>query len=93
VCNNGTCGFFKPDLCEEDAIIIGTTLGAGAIIAIIIAVIVCLALAGGAAYKARQIYNARADLDNYGQQNPLFEMAGVEGSSGIYVSKTDYKRM
>jgi len=85
-CVNGTCSYFTPEVCKEDVttIAVATALSVGAIIGIVIAVLACLGLIGGAAYAGRRYYNAKKDLDAYGVSNPLYEKGEVGGASPIY---------
>lgn len=84
VCINGTCGFQKPPLCKDEIIAVG--LSAGAIVGIVIALIVAAALGAFGVFKGVQAYNASKDLDEAGMNNPLYEMGGHYGESGIYVA-------
>jgi hypothetical protein len=83
-CDDGVCGFSKPGLCLTEKIAIG--LSTGVIAGIVIACIVAAVLCSAAGFKAYQVYNASHDLDNMGQNNPLYELGGQYGESGIYVA-------
>ena len=41
----------------------------------------------------RKAYLAKNDLDSYGENNPLFEQAAIEGQNTIYESNADYEMM
>jgi len=83
-CNEGVCEFIRPTLCLTEKIAIG--LSTGAIIGIVVGVVVAAVACSAAAFKGVQYYNANHDLDNVGQNNPLYEMGGEYGQSGIYVA-------
>jgi len=82
VCNNGTCEYIHPDLCEEEILAIG--LSAGAIAGIVIAAIVVASLLSFGAYKGVQAYNASKDLDAVGNENPLYEQGGTYGENKAF---------
>jgi len=84
VCVNGTCGFQSPPLCKDEILAVGLT--GGAIAGIVIALIVAAALGAFGVFKGVQAYNASKDLDDSGMNNPLYEMGGKYGESGIYVA-------
>jgi hypothetical protein len=48
--------------------------------------VVAAALGAFGIFKGVQAYNAAQDLDDSGMNNPLYEMGGNYGQSGIYVA-------
>lgn len=76
----------KPSLGDDEIVIVSAVIGTGVIIGIIVGILACVFLVGGAAFVVRRRYNAKKDLDKYGHTNPLFEGATVGGTSVIYQS-------
>jgi len=53
--------------------------------------VVCLALTSFAAFKGFQAYNANSDLDNVGQNNPLYEVGGNYGENKLFNDYTAFQ--